>query len=81
MVKDLEGLWAGPYKGRYSADDVMPRHYGACGICREFDDAVLQHGPGNRRHETTAACVEGNEPRHLRAVTRAGGPSNQGRVH
>ena len=77
MVKDREWLRAGSYKGRYSADDIMPRHYGACGICQEFDDAVfLHHGPGNRRYETTVAGAEGSKPRRLRAVTRAGGPSN-----
>ena len=76
MVKDPERLRAGPYKGWYLADDVMPCHYGACGICREFNDAVLQHDPSNRHYETAAASVEGSKLRHLRAVTRAGGPSN-----
>ena len=76
MVKDPERLRVGPYKGWYSADDVMPRHYGACSICREFDDVVLQHDPGNRHYETTVAGAEGGKPGRLWAVTRAGGPSN-----
>ena len=45
MVQDLETIWEGAYKGDEPAYDIMPRHYGACGICREFDDAVCVTAP------------------------------------
>ena len=54
-LKDLEWLWEGPFKGLYSAGDIMPRQYGACGICREFDDMVYVTIPATVVYGTTVA--------------------------
>ena len=53
--KDLEWLQEGPFKGSYSAGDVMPHHYGACGICRELDDAVYVTIPATVVYGTMVA--------------------------
>ena len=74
--KDLEWLQEGPFKGSYSADDVIPHHYGVCGICREFDDAVYVTIPATVICGTKVAGTGRIKPRSLQAVTRADGPSN-----
>ena len=42
------------------ADDVMPRHYGACGICREIDDAVCVTIPATVVYKTAVAGTKRN---------------------
>ena len=54
----------------------MPHHYGACGTCWEFNDAVCVTIPATAVYETTVADTGCFKPRILRAITRAGGPSN-----
>ena len=54
----------------------MPRHYGACGTCGEFDDAVCVTIPATAVYETAIADTGRFKPRILRAVTRVGSPSN-----
>ena len=40
MVKRPGMVTGGSFYRAYLAGDVMPCHYGACSICREFDDTV-----------------------------------------
>ena len=40
MVKDPEKIQEDTYKGDEPVYDIMPRNYGVCDICQEFDDAV-----------------------------------------
>ena len=54
----------------------MPHHYGACDTCREFDDAVCVTIPATAVYKMTVADTGRFKPRILRAVTRAGSPSN-----
>ena len=74
--KDLEQLREGPFKGSYLADDVIPRHYGVCSICWEFDDAVYVTIPATVVCGTTVAGTGRIKPCRLQAVTRANSPSN-----
>ena len=76
MVKRPGMVTGGSFYRAYSAGDIMPHHYGACGICQEFDDAVCITIPATVVYETMVADTGRIKLHILWAVTRASGPSN-----